>query len=261
MLLTAILGNVYIADSGNIRIRKITVLTGTITTIAGRSQSTMESRVYTRFSGDGGVATSALINPTGVALDSAGNIYIADYGNNRVRKITASTGIITTVAGSKDQDYWGDGGVATSAAMNYVCDVDIDSEGNFYLSDNQNDRIRKVTLGGTYYPTPIPSNLPTIAPSAPTVTPTMSPSTAKPTYEPTISPSYNPTMNPSILPTSPTVTPTLIPSSVPSISPIVPTIKPTTPTMQPSVVPTIYSSAGPSIAPRYILHHITHLII
>jgi hypothetical protein len=99
-------GNVYI-DAGSIR--KIDATTGIITTVAGISG-------VAGYSGDGGPAASAELSTTnGVAVDKSGNIYIADTGNNRIRKVTASTGIITTIAGNGAQGYAGDGGAATSA--------------------------------------------------------------------------------------------------------------------------------------------------
>ncbi len=131
-------GNIYIADNGNQRIRKVTVSTGIISTVAGNG--------IVGYSGDGGPATSAeLDSPTGVAVDSAGNIYIADLENYRIRKVTASTGKISTVAGTGTQGYSGDGGPATSAELYYATGVAVDSAGNIYISDVVNERIRKVT--------------------------------------------------------------------------------------------------------------------
>jgi hypothetical protein len=92
---------VYIADQWNHRIRKVTVSTGIITTFAGTGSAT--------FSGDGGAATSAALKyPHGVCLDSTGNVYIADYSNHRIRKVTVSTGIITTIAGTGSTTFSGD---------------------------------------------------------------------------------------------------------------------------------------------------------
>jgi hypothetical protein len=133
-------GNIYIADTNNNRIRKITVSTGIITTVAGTGGAGGPG-------GDGGQAISAqLDNPYGVSLDSAGNIYIADAANNRIRKVTVSTGIITTVAGNGTTGSGGDGGQAISAQLDYPSGVSVDSAGNIYISDLSNHRIRKVTV-------------------------------------------------------------------------------------------------------------------
>jgi len=116
------LGNIYIADNMNNRIRKVTVSTGIISTIAGTGTSS--------YSGDNGAATSAtLYNPYGVGLDSAGNVYIADTNNHRIRKVTISTGIITTFAGTGTGSYSGDNGPATSATLFYPYGVAVDSAG------------------------------------------------------------------------------------------------------------------------------------
>jgi uncharacterized repeat protein (TIGR03803 family) len=130
-------GNIYIADSCNSRIRKVTVSTGIITTVAGDGTA--------GYSGDGGAATKAeLDDPIGVGLDTSGNIYIGDFSNNRVRKVTVSTGIITTVAGDGTNGYSGDGGPATSAELSFPGGVEVDSAGNIYIADYGNSRIRKV---------------------------------------------------------------------------------------------------------------------
>src|ERR1039457_717265 len=126
------LGNVYIADYINHRIRKVS--NGIITTIAGGGLTL----------GDGGPATSAMLYvPSGVAVDSAGDLYVADSGNNRIRKV--SNGIITTVAGTGSSGFSGDGGLATSAQ---ICPVSVatDKTGNIYIADCSN-RIREVSGG------------------------------------------------------------------------------------------------------------------
>jgi sugar lactone lactonase YvrE len=131
-------GNLYIADYGNSRIRKVAAATGIITTVTGNG-------VF-GFAGDGGAATSAsLSSPIGVALDGSGNLYIVDYLNHRIRKVTAATGIITTVAGNGSPAFAGDGGAATSASLNYPSGVALDASGNLYIADYFNRRIRKVT--------------------------------------------------------------------------------------------------------------------
>ncbi|MGO9895396.1 MAG: NHL repeat-containing protein [Bryobacteraceae bacterium] len=127
-------GNLYIADMGNSRIRK--VADGVITTIAGNG-------TY-GFGGDNGPAISAEFHmPTGVAVDSASTLYIADTYNNRIRK--ASNGVITTIAGNGTQGFSGDGGLATNAELNRPFAVVPDSTGNVYIADQWNDRLRILT--------------------------------------------------------------------------------------------------------------------
>lgn len=139
-------GNIYFADSGNNRIRKVNIDTGIIITVAGNG-----SRLYAGgLSGDGGPATSALLSsPKGIALDRAGNIFIADCYNDRIRKVTAATGIITTVTGngnnSTQSSYSGDGGPATSATVAGPTDIALDSAGNLYIADTDDGLIRKIT--------------------------------------------------------------------------------------------------------------------
>ena len=133
-------GNLYIADTENYRIRMVTAK-GIISTICGNGDSD--------YTGDGGPASAATLHqPTGVALDGAGNIYIADYNNAAVRKI-APNGTITTVAGKGKFGYSGDGGPATAALLNSVSDIKIDASGNLYIADYGNQRVRMVTPGGT----------------------------------------------------------------------------------------------------------------
>jgi len=133
-------GNFYIADAGNNAIRKVTLSTGLISTVAGNGTGSGG------FSGDGQLATNALLNyPVGVAVDASFNIYIADQLNSRVRKVTASTGDISTVAGTAAKGYNGDGSAATSAELNSPTDVFMDNSGNLDIVDNGNYRIRQVT--------------------------------------------------------------------------------------------------------------------
>ena len=133
-------GNVYIAAYGNKRIRKLDS-TGTITTIAGTGGR--------GFSGDGGPAVEAeLRNPSGVAVDGAGNLYIADTFNHRIRKVD-STGTITTVAGTGQYGFGGDGGPATAVRLAYPDDVAVDGAGNLYIAESSDDRVRKVDSTGT----------------------------------------------------------------------------------------------------------------
>ena len=133
-------GNLLIADTGNSRVRKLNLSTGVLTAVAGNGQFD--------FTGDGGQATAAALNfPIGVALDSAGNIYIADTLNSRIRKVTVSTGIMTTVAGNGTLGFSGDNGSATAAALNFPIGVAVDSGGNVYIADTFNSRIRKIASG------------------------------------------------------------------------------------------------------------------
>jgi sugar lactone lactonase YvrE len=133
-------GNVYIADTLNSVIRKVDS-TGKITTIAGNGNN--------GYSGDGGPATSAVMwAPYRVVTDRAGNIYIADFYNNRIRKVDTS-GMITTVAGTGTQGYNGDGILAVNAELNSPSAVAVDGSGNLYIVDTWNHRIRKVDSSGT----------------------------------------------------------------------------------------------------------------
>jgi len=130
-------GNLYIADSLHNRVRKVAASTGTISTIAGNGNPT--------YTGDYGPAASATLStPSGVAMDGAGNLYIADTGNNAVRKIAGSTGIITTVAGTGAIGSSGDGFAAVLAELNQPQGVTVDGNGNLYIADTSNHRIRKV---------------------------------------------------------------------------------------------------------------------
>jgi sugar lactone lactonase YvrE len=132
-------GNLYIADSANNRIRKVTT-DGLISTVAGSGSP--------GFGGDDGPATSArLNNPTGVAADSGGNFYIADLSNQRVRKVSTD-GVITTVAGNGVAGFSGDDGPAAAAQLSNPIAVAVDSSGNLYIADLSNQRIRKVSGSG-----------------------------------------------------------------------------------------------------------------
>jgi trimeric autotransporter adhesin len=138
-------GNLYVADADNNRIRKVIVATGVITTVAGSGPPGFANG---GFSGDGGPATSAQMDfPAGIAIDALGNLYIADNANNRIRKVIAATGIITTVAGNGVPAYGGDNGPATQASLGLPAYVTLDKKGEFFLvADQDNHRIRKVEL-------------------------------------------------------------------------------------------------------------------
>lgn len=134
------LGNLYIADQVNFRVRRVDP-SGTITTVAGNGTC--------GFSGDGGQATSASLCFTGgVAADPLGNLYIADYFNSRVRKVDAF-GTITTVAGTGELGMTGDGGLAVAARLTEPFSVATDSVGDLYIGDDQTGRVRKVTIINT----------------------------------------------------------------------------------------------------------------
>jgi hypothetical protein len=252
-LLELFIGNVYISDRHNNRVRKVTVSTSMISTIAGTGTA--------GYSGDSGQATSALImNPQGINLDSAGNVYFGDYSAyNVIRKVTVSTGIITTVAGtgSTTGGYNGDNIQATSATFNCPNDVVLDSYGNMYISDWCNNRIRKVDAstgvtttvvgtgtgsstgdGGaatsaTLYGPPYArldsaGNMYISECAGHRIRKVVIVSTEIPTTTPTKSPSKSPTKLPTVTPTnSPTVTPTKLPTTTPTNSPT------TTPTDSP----------------------------
>jgi sugar lactone lactonase YvrE len=141
-------GNLYIADTGNSVIRKVTT-GGTITTVAGKYEyvSSLPGPAA-GYSGDGGPATSAqLSTPYSIALDGAGDLYIADTGNGLIRKVTPG-GTITTVAGNYGlgQGYSGDGGPATGAQLASPRGVAVDAAGNLYIGDTGNNVVRKVDV-------------------------------------------------------------------------------------------------------------------
>jgi DNA-binding beta-propeller fold protein YncE len=142
-------GDVFIADTYNNRVLKVTP-SGQVTAVAGDGSA--------GYSGDGRLATFAKLNePTGVAVDAQGNLYVADSANNVIRRVDAGTGIITTVAGDYAADkadgglggFSGDGGPATSAQLNAPQGVAVDGAGDLFIADTFNNAIREVTPAGT----------------------------------------------------------------------------------------------------------------
>ena len=132
-------GNLYIADNGNGRIRRVDTA-GIITTIAGIGENS--------HSGDGGPAVEALLNlPRGIAVDGTGNLYIADTGNHRIRRVDTA-GIITSIAGTGEAGYGGDGGPAVEALLNSPRGIAVDGAGNLFIADYENSRIRRVDSMG-----------------------------------------------------------------------------------------------------------------
>jgi sugar lactone lactonase YvrE len=133
-------GNMYIADAGNGIIRRVDAATSMVSTYAGVTIGV--------FYGDGGPATWAGFNyPSGLAFDAQDNLYISDYYDNRIRRVDAVTGIITTVVGSGPPYqgmFAGDGGPATLARINCPVDITFDAQGNMYFADTENNRVRRV---------------------------------------------------------------------------------------------------------------------
>ena len=131
-------GDLFVADSHNQRVREVAAGTGVITTVAGTGAA--------GFAGDGGQAKAAVLDlPTALACDAAGDVFVADTGNHRVRKIAAGTGVITTVAGNGVEGFGGDGGAATAAMIDSPGGLAVDAAGNLYLADTHNGRVRVVS--------------------------------------------------------------------------------------------------------------------
>ncbi len=146
-------GNIYVGDyTAYSVVRKITVATGIINTVAGTGSM--------GYNGDNIQATSAeLNNPNDVMVDSYGNMYIVDRSNNRIRKVDVSTGLITTLVGNGAASSTGDGSAATSATLNSPYYSRLDSVGNLYITEG-GSRIRKVITVTTDIPTVTPSTIP-----------------------------------------------------------------------------------------------------
>jgi trimeric autotransporter adhesin len=143
-------GNLFIADTDNRRVRRVDASSGIITTVAGDGTA--------GFSGDGSSATAASLSyPQGLALDGQGNLFIADRDSQRIRRVDATTGIISTVAGDGSIGSTGDGGPATSASFNFPVDIALDSQGNLLIADNTNHLVRRVEAIGLAAPAPLPA--------------------------------------------------------------------------------------------------------
>jgi trimeric autotransporter adhesin len=142
-------GNLYFADSGNNRIRRVDQ-DGIISTVAGNGLPADPAAPFPGDIGEGGLATLAQLNaPTGVAVDTAGNLYVSDTSNCRVRKVDSLSGNITTIAGTGQCGYSGDGGPGAAAELNFPHGIALDSSGNLYISDTDNSRVRKLDPTGT----------------------------------------------------------------------------------------------------------------
>ena len=138
-------GNLFIADASNHVVRKVTPANAFIFTVAGNGAGAGTDQGS--FSGDGGLATAAGLNtPEDIAVDPAGNLYIADTANNRIRKMNASNNVITTIAGTGTDGFAGDGGPAASAMLNFPWAVALDNSGNVLVGDRVNNRIRKIAI-------------------------------------------------------------------------------------------------------------------
>lgn len=132
-------GDMFIADTGNNRVREVTASTGLISTVAGTGAC--------GFSGDGRAATkAALCGPTGVAVDGSGNVFIADTANHAIRMVTPG-GIIYTIAGQGTPGFSGDGGAAVSASLDLPSGMTLDGAGDLYFADTGNNRVRRLTPG------------------------------------------------------------------------------------------------------------------
>lgn len=129
-------GNLLVSDTEHHRVRRIDATTGILTTVAGGVGTS---------GGDGGLATAAgLFVPRGLAVDPAGNLFIADASDHRIRRVDAATGVISTVAGDGVNGFSGDGGPATAARLNGPRDVSVDAAGNLFIADLSNNRVRRV---------------------------------------------------------------------------------------------------------------------
>ena len=133
-------GDLFIGDLNNNRIREVNAVTHIITTVVGNGTAS--------YSGDGSQATAASVNsPYGIALDAAGDLFIVDSYNQRVREVNAITQVITTVAGNGIEGYGGDGAPATAASLKFPTWIALDATGDLFIDDQYNNRIREVAAG------------------------------------------------------------------------------------------------------------------
>lgn len=140
-------GDLYIADTSNQVVREVSASTGDINTVAGEYAGPFGNGVG-GYNGDGGLASAATLNrPYALAFDAAGDVLIADAGNNRIREINATTLKISTVAGDGTPGFSGDNAAATSAELDAPTGIAIDPAGDLYIGDSQNNRVRKVNAG------------------------------------------------------------------------------------------------------------------
>jgi len=132
-------GNLYVSINGDSKVDKVDFYTGVVSTIAGTGEL--------GYSGDGILAKNAKLNsPTGLALDGKGNLFISDSGNERVRKVDLTTGIISTVAGNGVTGFSGDGDLAIKSQLSNPLGLAVDNQGDLFISDRNNNRIRKINM-------------------------------------------------------------------------------------------------------------------
>ena len=133
-------GDLYVCDSHNHRVRRVDAGTGVMTTVAGTGAA--------GFAGDGGLATAAVLDlPVAVAVDGAGDVWVADAREHRVRRVDAGTGVIRTVAGTGVEGFGGDGGAAVLAQLDSPSGLAVDAAGDVYVADAHNGRVRRVDAG------------------------------------------------------------------------------------------------------------------
>ncbi len=146
-------GHLYISDFGNQAVRLLNTNTGTISTYAGVQN-------HHGYNNDGIPAQNAwLFYPSALAVDASDNLYIADFGNSRIRKVEQATGLISTLAGTGTPGFSGDSGPATAAQINYAQGVALDTLGNLYIGDSTNHRVREVTYSTVVLPTTVATTL------------------------------------------------------------------------------------------------------